>query len=111
MSKDTVLFNEKCSVCNFEIQHYKKRSDLTFIDCSSMEDKYLKALHVQLSNGIELSGIDAFVYVWEHTKGYQWLGKLVSLPLINQASKMIYFILANILYWRFKILEKTNKNL
>ena len=41
-----VLFNEKCSICNFEIKHYKKRSQLAFNDCSHMEDKYLKKLHV-----------------------------------------------------------------
>ena len=37
-----VLFNEKCSICNFEIKHYKKRSELDFKDCSEMGDKYLK---------------------------------------------------------------------
>ena len=45
-----VLFNEKCSICNFEIKHYKKRSKLDFIDCSNMEDKYLKKLHVTFAD-------------------------------------------------------------
>ena len=52
--KGKVLFNEKCSICNFEIKHYKKRSTLNFKDCSEMEDKYLKALYVQFSDGTEL---------------------------------------------------------
>ena len=51
MEKGKVLFNEKCSICNFEIKHYKKRSSLNFEDCSAMEDKYLKALYVQFSDG------------------------------------------------------------
>ena len=51
MTKGTVLFNKKCSVCNFEIQHYKKRSSLNYTDCSGMDDKYLKALHVQFEDG------------------------------------------------------------
>ena len=42
MEKGKVLFNEKCSICNFEIKHYKKRSSLNFEDCRAMEDKYLK---------------------------------------------------------------------
>ena len=25
MSKSEILFNEKCSICNFEVKHYKKR--------------------------------------------------------------------------------------
>ena len=49
-----VLFNEKCSICNFEIKHYKKRSELDFTDCSHMEDKYLKKLHVTFDDGTEL---------------------------------------------------------
>ena len=48
MEKGKVLFNEKCSICNFEIKHYKKRSSLNFEDCSAMEDKYLKALYLSL---------------------------------------------------------------
>ena len=46
MAKGKILFNEKCSICNYEIKHYKKRSDLNFEDCSDMNDKYLKKLHV-----------------------------------------------------------------
>ena len=47
MSNDgKILFNEKCSICNFEIKHYKKRSKLIFNDCSRMEDKYLKKFNM-----------------------------------------------------------------
>ena len=63
MKNSKVLFNEKCSICNFEIKHYKKRSELVFEDCSSMEDKYLKKLHVVFDDGKELSGVDAFISV------------------------------------------------
>ena len=73
-----VLFNEKCSICNFEIKHYKKRSELDFTDCSHMEDKYLKKLHVTFDDGKELVGVDAFIYVWNRTKGYRWLGTFVA---------------------------------
>ena len=72
MEKAKVLFNEKCMICNFEINHYKKRSKLKFQDCSSMNDKYLKKLHVVFENGKELSGVDAFIYVWHRTNGYPW---------------------------------------
>ena len=62
-----VLFNEKCGICNFEIKHYKKRSALDFNNCSDMEDKYLKKLHVVFDDGRELIGVDAFIYIWERT--------------------------------------------
>ena len=107
MTKGKVLFNEKCSVCNFEIQHYKKRSDLEFTDCSEMSDKYLKALHVKFENGKELAGVAAFIYVWNNTKGYKWLAKIISLPIINQLSKIAYAFIARLLFWRFKIFNKS----
>ena len=99
----TVLFNKKCSICDFEIQHYKKRSNLEFNDCSAMDDKYLKKLHVTFKDGKELVGVDAFIYVWKNTDGYKWLGKLISLPVIFQLSRLLYAVIARLLFWRFKI--------
>ena len=102
-----VLFNEKCSICNFEIKHYKKRSELTFNDCSHMEDKYLKKLHVVFADGKELVGVDAFIYIWNRAKGYKWLGTVVSLPLIKQVAVFAYAILAFLLFWRFKLFNRS----
>ena len=101
-----VLFNKKCGICNFEIQHYKKRSNIEFVDCSDMDDRYLKKLHVCLADGSELFGIDAFIYVWRRTQGYNWLAVLTSLPIIKQIAKIMYSILAFFIYWRFKIFVK-----
>ena len=98
-----VLFNEKCSICNFEIKHYKKRSELDFKDCSEMDDKYLKALYIQFPNGDELKGVDAFIYVWSNTQGYRWLATFTKLPFILPFAKIIYRPIAFILFWRFKI--------
>ena len=104
---DKVLFNEKCSICNIEIQHYKKKSNINFVDCSEMDEKYLKKLHVSLSDGSELVGVDAFIYVWRRTEGYNWLASLTSLVVIKQIAKFIYLILAFLIYWRFKIFIKS----
>ena len=101
-----VLFNKKCGICNFEIQHYKKRSNIDFVDCSDMDDKYLKKLHVCLADGSELVGVDAFIYIWKRTQGYNWLAKLTSLPIIKQIAKFIYSILAFLIYFRFKMFVK-----
>ena len=106
MKKSEVLFNEKCSICNFEIKHYKQRSELNFVNCSEMGDKYLKKLHVRFQDGRELSGVDAFIYVWERTKGYAWLAKLIDLPVVKQLSKIAYAILAFLLFYKYKIFAK-----
>tara|TARA_Y100000389_G_scaffold76083_1_gene72738 strand:+ start:2057 stop:2395 length:339 start_codon:yes stop_codon:yes gene_type:complete len=81
-SDGKVLFNEECSICNFEIKHYKKRSQLEYENCSQKGDKYLKALYVEFPDGREIKGVDAFIYVWSNTKGYGWLAKFASLPVI-----------------------------
>ena len=104
-SEGKVLFNEECSICNFEIKHYKKRSQLVYENCSQKGDKYLKALYVEFPDGTEIKGVDAFIYVWSNTKGYGWLSKLVSLPIIFTLAKILYAFLAFILYWRFKIIN------
>ena len=107
MKKSEILFNEKCAICNFEIKHYKQRSELNFVNCSEMGDKYLKRLHVRFQDGKELSGVDAFIYVWRRTQGYNWLATVTSLPVIKQIAKFIYSILAFLIYWRFKIFMKS----
>tara|TARA_B100000941_G_scaffold143066_1_gene101425 strand:- start:171 stop:491 length:321 start_codon:yes stop_codon:yes gene_type:complete len=106
MNESKILFNEKCMVCNFEIKHYKKRSKLNFVDCSEMEDKYLKRLHVVFDSGEEISGVDAFIYVWERTKGYAWIAKIIKLPIVYFLSKIGYAVIAFILFHKFKILGK-----
>ena len=105
-SDGKVLFNEECSICNFEIKHYKKRSKLEYENCSQKGDKYLKALYVEFPDGSEIKGVDAFIYVWSHTKGYGWLAKLVGLPVVFTFAKLLYAILAFILYWRFKLFNR-----
>ena len=104
-----VLFNEECSICNFEIKHYKKRSQLEYENCSQKGDKYLKALYVEFPDGSEIKGVEAFIYVWSNTKGYNWLAKFVSTPGVFVVAKLVYAFLAFILYWRFKLFNQKFK--
>ena len=104
-----VLFNEECSICNFEIKHYKKRSQLEYENCSQKGDKYLKALYVEFPDGSEIKGVEAFIYVWSNTKGYNWLAKFVSTPGVFSIAQLVYAFLAFILYWRFKFFNQKFK--
>ena len=101
-----VLFNEECGICNFEINHYKKRSKLKFQDCSQLGDKYLKQLHIRFSDNSELVGIDAFIYVWNHTSGFQFVSKIINVPIVYTISKIAYKVVAILLFYRFKIKKK-----
>jgi len=58
-----VLFNEECSICNFEIKYYKKRSQLQYENCSQKGDKYLKALYVEFIDGREIKGVHSLLAI------------------------------------------------
>jgi len=103
MKNERILYNQKCSLCNFEINHYKKKSNLNFVDCSDMENKYLKQLHVIFPDNTELSGVDAFIYTWNRTPGYERLGKIIALPVIKSIAVIVYALIARLLYWKFKL--------
>jgi len=108
--KGKVLFNEECSICNFEIKHYKKRSQLEYENCSKKGDKYLKALYIEFPDGSEIKGVEAFIYVWSNTQGYNWLARFVSTPGVFTIAKLAYAFLAFILYWRFKLFNQKSKS-
>ena len=66
-----------------------------------------KKLHVVFDDDKELVGVDAFIYIWKRTDGYGWLGKFIGLPVIKQCAVFAYSVLAFLLFWRFKIFNKS----
>ena len=83
-----------------------KNANLKFQDCSQLGDKYLKQLHIRFSDNSELVGVDAFIYVWKNTSGFQFFARLINLPIIYTIAKMTYKVVALILFYRFKIKKK-----
>ena len=88
--KIKVFFNNSCSVCRFEINHYKKISDsnLEWIDItnnndalkitSKTQEELLRRLHV-IDNGKVISGAKAFIIIWSKIPKYKFLSKLFSI--------------------------------
>lgn len=115
----TVIYNETCPICSREIAAYKARcetagSDLRFQPIGAdgakayglSRDQAARRLHVQV-DGELLSGVDAFVYLWKETPGFQWLGRLVALPGVRQIAHLVYeAILAPVLFWMHKRRER-----
>ncbi|MEM7360822.1 MAG: DUF393 domain-containing protein [Pseudomonadota bacterium] len=110
-SQVEVFFNSACPVCNYGINHQKCRStdvEIQWLDVH--EDNSLvqeldrnlvearKYLHVRDANGNLHIGIDAFILLWRNSPRDAWLGRLFSLPLINQLARIAYFVFANGLY-------------
>tara|TARA_B100001250_G_scaffold281139_1_gene243418 strand:- start:3438 stop:3788 length:351 start_codon:yes stop_codon:yes gene_type:complete len=85
-----VFFNNSCSVCRLEINHYKKIADnnLEWIDITNNDDalkltsksqhELLRRLHV-IDNGQVIAGAKAFVIIWSKIPKYNFLSKLLSI--------------------------------
>ena len=106
--KPKVYFNEKCSICRIEINHYKKKSDgIIWLDVSTNDDfideikknknQLLRRIHIKNDNDI-LIGIDAFIFIWSKIPRYKILAKLFKLPIIYHLAFIGYEILAFFLF-------------
>ena len=85
-----VFFNNSCSVCRLEINHYKKISDssLEWIDItnndealkltSKSQEELLRRLHV-IDDGRVIGGAKAFVLIWSKIPKYNFLAKIFSI--------------------------------
>jgi|TARA_B100001248_G_scaffold122976_1_gene92215 predicted DCC family thiol-disulfide oxidoreductase YuxK len=117
-----VYFNNSCSICRFEINHYKKLSnEINWIDVtqnseaeketSKKANQLIRRLHAR-HNGELLEGIDAFLLVWSKLPRYNWLYRFVKLPLIYNLSHILYELLAFFLYLknRNQIKDERSKN-
>lgn len=107
-----VYFNNSCSVCRMEINHYKKFNEkLGWIDVTNNKEaqketakssaELIRRLHVK-QDGKIYQGIDAFLIVWSRLPKYRWLYKLVKAPGIYHASYIAYECLAYILFIKNK---------
>lgn len=121
-NKDTtaVLYNANCPVCNFEISHYAAYSEkhalpIRFDDLNTDQladwgldaDQAARRLYVR-KDGQLLSGIPAFIALWQDMPRYRRLAWLVSLPGIYQISVAAYdWVLAPLIYrWHLARLKR-----
>ncbi len=111
----TVFYDGKCGICSKEIKYYKKIApfglfrwhDITKVpqelnDIGVSLSHGLRLLHVKNNNGIVFTGLDAFIIIWKHLKGWRILAIIISFPIINQLANLLYKLFAN---WRFNRLK------
>lgn len=109
--KTEVLYNAECPVCSFEIGHYKTYAEknalpLRFDDLNSDDldrwgltpDQAARRLYVRKGEQL-LSGIPAFIVLWNDMPRYRWLARLVGLPGIHWLANLLYdHVLAAAIY-------------
>jgi len=111
--KIKVFFNNSCSVCRLEINHYQKISDsnLEWIDITNNEealkltskskDELLRRLHV-IDNGKVIGGAKAFLIIWSKIPKYKILSKIFSLKPLFFLFHYFYEIVAFLLFLKNK---------
>ena len=91
-----VLFNDSCSLCSKEINHYKSLdNEINWIDINDLElstkisgkshEDLLRRLHVIKDDKV-YSGVSAFIIMWKNIPKYRWIANLVALPGIYPVS-------------------------
>lgn len=107
----SVLYNAECPICAREIDHYARHAtrhalpirfdplngaDLNAYGVS--EDMAARRLHV-LHQGKVVSGVPAFLLLWQAMPGFRWLARFIGLPGVRHAASGLYdHILAPLLY-------------
>ena len=104
-----VFYNQKCTVCNIEISHYKKKniSNLIWVDINSPSEdlkilgkshkEMMRRLHV-VDDEIIYSGASAFIVLWSNLPNYKLLSKILNLPIIFQVFNIFYEFIAFLLF-------------
>jgi predicted DCC family thiol-disulfide oxidoreductase YuxK len=106
-----VLYNGQCPICSREIDVYRRETQaaglpLAFDDLHAADlarwgvsaEDARRRLHV-IADGQVLSGMPAFVALWNALPRWRWLGRLVGLPGVRQIAALVYdHALAPMLY-------------
>ena len=100
-----IYYNGECPICRTEMEHYAdlcaiSRPDLRFVDSTKQPNEFascgLRREHLErrvyIRDGEDriLSGMPAIIALWWRMPGYVWLARTLSLPLLRQASVVLY---------------------
>ena len=112
-----VFFNNSCSICRFEINHYKNIADssLQWIDITNNEEALrltskskkdlLRRLHV-IDNGEVIGGAKAFIIIWSSIPKYKILSKVLGSKFFYYFFYFAYEVLAFLLFLKNKKMLK-----
>jgi len=107
-----VYYDGACILCSTEVEHYgrmDREGRLILVDISNPEfdpgplgitlDEFMYQMHVIDRTGKVYSNIEAFWAIWQAFPASTmlgFLGKLITLPLVNPAARLCYRCFARI---------------
>lgn len=110
-----VYYDGKCGLCSKEIRYYQKIAPtgrFVWHDIANRpellepikvsQQKALRRLHAQTTEGNIVEGVDAFCVIWKELSGWRWLGMFISIPVVRYCARFCYEKFAD---YRFSKLE------
>lgn len=115
MTKE-VLYNGQCPICSAEIAHYRAQAeavgaDLRFTDLNAADlsdwgldaDAAARRLYVRDAAGRQVTGLAAFIALWQDLPRLRWLARLARLPVLRVIANWAYDgLAAPFLFWMHK---------
>ena len=123
MATDKIIayYDGKCGLCRREIQYYQKRvqpEHIIWHDVTVSNDtppdvsQYDLLLHMHVQKDECLyRGIDAFILLWQHVPGWNWMARLFAFPPIKFIATLAYELFARIRFMAYphcRIVSKTH---
>ena len=112
LSKPIVFFDGGCPLCQREVNHYRRidhQQNISWIDIarerdvlieySLSYDSAMQQLHAVNTAGQVVTGLDAFLLIWENIDRYRFLKGFILKLRLQKALKIIYRVFAK---WRYK---------
>ena len=109
MSHDTLYYDGHCPLCSIEMEKLNRHAGakLQLVDIHSLQDNpglpsrqiLLSSLHLKRADGELLTGLDANVAAWQHTR-FGFLYKWLRWPLVRSIADWFYARWAEVRYRR-----------
>lgn len=106
MSPLILYYDGLCPLCSREIAHYRSRvhrGEVEFLDITNPTfdarshgidpQRIHRVMHARRGEKV-LTGLDAFIAVWETVPGYAWLARLARLPVLYGVMNLGYHVFA-----------------
>ena len=113
-----IYYNQSCSICNCEINYYKKKiknplfewvnindNIKAYIETKKTKDQLMRRMHASV-HGHLVVGAKAFLIIWEEIDNFKILAKILVNPVIYPLFFLIYECLALPLYIKGKYFNR-----
>lgn len=105
-----VFFDGSCHLCSREIAHYKKhpraKEKLDFVNIAASDfdpgqkgpskKDFMKAMHIQKTDGEFVKGVEAFLLLWKELEIFPILTRLANIQVFRILMEIGYWIFARL---------------